>query len=266
VTFYAFLPLYALVLARPVFHGSLRRVLVSELTALFLLSLGSFVFRYTMYGSHPNLGFTLAGTIDWFALGMGLAVVSAVLAETRARPRVIVLIERRPSICWLASLAIVSLAAYDWHRTRVNEPYSAGVLHLLWGLLALLLLLPAAFAGERLGMPRRFLSLRVVAWLGLVSYGIYLWHLPLLDEVARLLDSVGIDGRTGPGTPLLALGVAVAASGCAAVSYYLVERPFLRLKEGRTKPPHRPADAGRGTEAPERVAAASQGASGLRAD
>jgi peptidoglycan/LPS O-acetylase OafA/YrhL len=238
VTFYLLLPLYAFVLARRRFRGSLRTVLVVELAVLGLLSLGSLAFRAAVFATHPNLDYTLFGTFDWFALGMGLAVVSAVAAQAERKPRLIAVVERHPSLSWAGSFLVVSAAAWYWvHSGRAATGYSAGPLHVLWGLAALLLLLPAAFEGRRTGLPRRLLSLGLVGWLGLVSYGIYLWHLPLVARIARGEEWAGIDTSGLPATVLLFFLIATVAVGCAAVSYYLVERPILRLKERRRRPP-----------------------------
>jgi peptidoglycan/LPS O-acetylase OafA/YrhL len=66
------------------------------------------------------------------------------------------------------------------------------------------------------GSPPRLLSARPLVWVGLVSYGIYLWHWPLLSMA----------GTVGADTPLGALVVGFAITpAVAALSYYLVERP-----------------------------------------
>jgi peptidoglycan/LPS O-acetylase OafA/YrhL len=72
------------------------------------------------------------------------------------------------------------------------------------------------------GWPARGLAHPVLVWLGTVSYGIYLWHFP----VVVFVDA----GRTGlRGPALLALRTVVTV-GLAAASFYLVERPVI---EGR---------------------------------
>ena len=48
-----------------------------------------------------------------------------------------------------------------------------------------LLLLPAVFGTERRGAVRSLLRFAPVAWLGLVSYGIYLWHQGWIKEALR---------------------------------------------------------------------------------
>jgi peptidoglycan/LPS O-acetylase OafA/YrhL len=68
-----------------------------------------------------------------------------------------------------------------------------------------------------------------VAWLGLVSYGIFLWH---HDVIVWLVSHDVLD--TFSAAPFLALTVIAVAIvvPIAALSYYLVERPLLRLKPG----------------------------------
>jgi peptidoglycan/LPS O-acetylase OafA/YrhL len=78
----------------------------------------------------------------------------------------------------------------------------------------------AAAAQPRPGALGRILGLRPLVGLGLVSYGLYLWHWPLylwLDA-----DRVGWTGW-----PLLAVRIAVTL-GVATVSYFVVERPIRR--------------------------------------
>ena len=70
-----------------------------------------------------------------------------------------------------------------------------------------------------LGPVARVLSLRVLVWIGTVSYGAYLWHFP----VAIAVDPArtGLDGAT-----LAAVRFAVTFA-LAAASFYLVERPVM---------------------------------------
>ena len=71
-----------------------------------------------------------------------------------------------------------------------------------------------------------------MAWLGLVSYGIFLWHQPLLDQL--LIQD--LPGRA-PVLPFVTVLVVTTAGAVAiaAASYYLVERPFLALKDPRRR-------------------------------
>ena len=51
----------------------------------------------------------------------------------------------------------------------------------LYGAFAFFLLLPAVFGPVRSGWVRRLLATPVLAFLGLISYGIYLWHRQVLQ-------------------------------------------------------------------------------------
>ena len=88
---------------------------------------------------------------------------------------------------------------------------------------ALLIVAPLWVSGK--GLPSRALSWRPVAWIGMISYGIYLWHWPILlwlhPSRARGADAVV--------RSVLAAGLTV---GVAAASFYLVERP---IRQGRRR-------------------------------
>jgi peptidoglycan/LPS O-acetylase OafA/YrhL len=64
----------------------------------------------------------------------------------------------------------------------------------------------------------RALSVAPLRWLGLISYGTYIWQAPLFG----ILDATG---HRLPGLPALLLAVLLGT-----LSYFLIERRFLRLK------------------------------------
>ena len=78
-----------------------------------------------------------------------------------------------------------------------------------------------------------------LAWIGLVSYGIFLWHLTIaewlaLGSVPQLFRAEGLDlaARLPFAAPTILLVLTLALScAVAAASYYLVELPFLRRKD-----------------------------------
>ena len=165
---------------------------------------------------------------------MALAVISVATTHSADRkPRLVVLIERRAWLCWVAAFGSMTVGATYWEVTHRYDAYTAGPLHLIWASIAFFLLLPAVFSSNATSIPRRVLSTRVLAWLGIISYGIYLWHFPLMAKLAVALGRTGLRTNGLAFTALLCVVVTGVAVACAATSYYLVERPFLRLKPGR---------------------------------
>lgn len=78
----------------------------------------------------------------------------------------------------------------------------------------------------------RVLSHPTLRWLGVRSYGIYLWHIPVLFFFLALMDGVY-------GPQRLVLGLIGSACGVLAgiASYRFIEQPFLRIKDRRFQRP-----------------------------
>jgi peptidoglycan/LPS O-acetylase OafA/YrhL len=76
----------------------------------------------------------------------------------------------------------------------------------------------------------RALSARPLRELGRISYGVYLFHVPVLGLLRRVLPSLSEQ----PGL-LFALGLGISA-GAAALSYHYFEAPLLRLAPARCSP------------------------------
>ncbi|KZM35298.1 acyltransferase family protein [Oerskovia enterophila] len=70
----------------------------------------------------------------------------------------------------------------------------------------------------------RVLDRGPAGWIGARSYGLYLWHWPVLVLVAAIAGGGGLYATPGPWVALTATAVTVAA---AALSYRFVERPVM---------------------------------------
>ena len=69
---------------------------------------------------------------------------------------------------------------------------------------------------------RRFLKIKWLVWIGSVSYGLYLWHYPIY----RMLSAMGF-------SPFIVIVIGILMTfAIAACSYYLLEKPILKFKEG----------------------------------
>lgn len=147
---------------------------------------------------------------SWLGVGLfvaGLALAGA-LAEAIARPNYHTAITNTCYAC---------INPHDWKMAAgpllVGTSYAAMVLGGLWGASWL----RAAF---------ELASLRFV---GLISYSLYLWHLPLIQGTLGM-----VPGWTGWQRVLLGVGIVLCgALPLAFLSYTLVERPFLRLRHRR---------------------------------
>lgn len=240
LSFYLFLPLFAALLARrdpgtP--YARLRRQLLG-LGALVVIAL---VYRLVVLAADPDqlamFLMWLPNHLDTFAIGMGLAVAQVWRAQRGAVA--LGLLERRwaPALCW-GGAAVAFWAV----STRVGLPVASLVYtdsqvlwrHLLYTATAALLLLPAVFGPQDQGLIRRLLRLRAVALVGLVSYGVYLWQITVLEEY---LERTGTEAFTGSFLPIL-LWVFAITVVVATVSYVVVERPALARKHPRR--PRRP--------------------------
>jgi peptidoglycan/LPS O-acetylase OafA/YrhL len=246
--FYIVLPFLAIGASR-LLEGRPARVQVrAELIGLAVLGAASFAVRMWAYHrsqTYPNtVSWTIGGTFFWFALGMALAVISARHHRAEVRPAPLRALDRRPWIAWVVAAGLIAIVTHIGLPTTAPQVYTAGDWfweHLLYGLIAVAIAVPAtvAIAAPR-SLPHRILAFRPVAWLGLISYGIFLWHHPLTEKFVHVQDWVSQGSFI-----LYTLVVAVTATACAAASYYLVERPLLRYKDPRPRPPRSAAQADR---------------------
>jgi peptidoglycan/LPS O-acetylase OafA/YrhL len=160
---------------------------------------------------------------------MGLALISARIAQQGTVPRVITFVGDMPVLCWVAAAFTYWITATQFD---VGYPHLSGGQWMAWivlyGLTALLLLLPGVFGPQDRGIIRRVLRWRPIVFLGLISYGVYLWHELWIDKYLQWSDRHLFNS---PVWPMLAVVVALSVVA-ATISYYVLERPALRFKRG----------------------------------
>jgi peptidoglycan/LPS O-acetylase OafA/YrhL len=177
----------------------------------------------------------LPAYLPYFAFGMLLALWSEARRERGVPP-----LGARPSAALVVGgFAIVALDAY-WHATaapRAVNPWLAIGADLPAGV-GFALVVAAVVVGG--GGAMRWVSARPLAWVGLVSYGVYMWHVPLL----LFEQSVGVFPHA---YALRLVVLLVPVLVVAAASWYLVERPAIawagRTREGDIRRPARRASA-----------------------
>ena len=188
VAFYIFLPFFSGVLwlvCRRL--GSARARLAVVLGSLVAISMVSY--WWLGVASPTGIGGlqyrqTLPGFFFWFALGMSMAVAVEWRASGRRLPVPIIGFVNRTWACWLcAALCYVMIALTG--SVDVYEGTSQGkflVKLTFQGFSAFFLVMPAAMGAGR-GSAAAFLEQKKVVWLGVVSYGIYLWHMVVMKQI-----------------------------------------------------------------------------------
>jgi peptidoglycan/LPS O-acetylase OafA/YrhL len=230
VTFYAALPLFVLLCARLARRPPSLR---PDMLLLVLLAAGSLGFRahYSSFADVTTVS-TLAGTFFWFALGMGLAILSVRLGDRRAASRgpaatgrPAALLRLWPVAAWIVGVGLFVLNRYVRQGfAGLDRPGVAVITQVLYGLAALLILLPAVLAEHERGPVQGVLRVRVLAWVGLISYAIYLYHTIVIDQLRNVFDRLG-GAELYAAVAVTSLLVTLA---CASASYYLLERPLMR--------------------------------------
>lgn len=223
MSFYLLLPVYARILARR-WDGLPRQDRQRrELWLLGSLALASFTFRVLVSHFQPNHPYDLdplPGTLMWFCAGMGLAVISV---EPRGIATRLHQFAAHPWACWTLA-GVLYLATLVTMRN--NE--ESTIVFLAYCAAATLLLMPIVLRDFHRFAGGRLLHSRPAAWLGLVSYGIYLYHYPIMSHIHFHTGS-----KVGNFVLLATVGATIAIA-CATLSYYIVERRALSLKNAVT--------------------------------
>jgi peptidoglycan/LPS O-acetylase OafA/YrhL len=238
VFFYVLLPFFVVLMA---WIGSRWRGpwLVPEAIAVIVLSLASFVIQsHVPFTDFEQLLFySPIGRGWWFALGLGLAAFSVWASERPREPRFVGFLERHP---WLPLVGAAGL--YLWMSWAVLPPgtdlaFPLGDMgryelqFLVFGLIALLVVLPATFGGDGPGHYRRFLRHPIPTWLGVISYGIFLWQFAVLIALG---DIGAVEWwPSSVRFPIVAVITLAGTIVCAAISYYALERPLMRWGKRR---------------------------------
>jgi peptidoglycan/LPS O-acetylase OafA/YrhL len=236
VSFYVFLPIYAAVIALCARRWQPVTVEFSGIVVLSVISVAAM--SALANGLDAPWMTVLPQHMLPFALGMLLAIV-----RTRQwRPQTVATLERWGTMSWLWwSLAALSFVAIPL-VFRV-EPFDGNLSNtqeiardLLRTAIGFFVVIPAVLGAQDRGLIRRTLRSRPFVFLGLISYGIYLWHWFLLRIV--LEDWLSWPLQKGNWFTLVMLTLPLVI-GAATVSFYVLERPILRWAHsvGRRRAP-----------------------------
>ena len=226
VAFYAVLPLIGwLALRLP------RRRRSLELVPLALVMVGV-IYNWTIAGQGLSMTFskTLAAMLPYFALGMLAALVAHGRTIEMATKRILV----AAGIALVVADAFAKAAA---PARGIDATTLFSIMRDVPSAVGFALIVGALAIAPRSGV----LGGRVLPAIGIISYGFYLWHVPVL-MVLRGYDLLPLD-------PVLGTAVALVPSlALAALSWFVCERPVLRWTARRER--RKAQEASEPSEAP----------------
>ncbi len=238
VAFYAALPFIAWIAGRR-FRADPDRSARRQLSVVAVMIVISLAFKTVNLTigifDTPQAAFWLPGFLDWFALGIAAAVVSARLSlpgRVAWMERVRMLAHDTPTCLIIAAALYVILATPlggPWTLTPATTLESL-IKHIGFAAIALFLLLPGFLGRWDDGSAwARFCRHPVMVYLGRISYGIFLWHLVLLR---LMIEVFNLPTFSGWFVPIWAATLIVSIAA-GSLSWFLIERPIQRLTHRR---------------------------------
>ena len=240
MSFYLLIPLWAALVVRLTRSVAVERRPVVQLVACAVVWLAGVASRPIIehwLPSRRGLSFNwLATNLDLFATGMFLASLSVWAASDDALRRRLDRVARSVWPFWLGAVVV-----FGWYAYRVGAvAFDPGYVGWFWQrrqltleLFTVLLMFPAVFGDQSRGLARRAWSLTPLVWLGSVSYGLYLWHFDWMKRAVSVPTRAGWEPALAGDASLaylLAVGFGMGLT-CAALSWYLLERPLQRWKD-----------------------------------
>ncbi|HEX4726298.1 MAG TPA: acyltransferase [Jatrophihabitans sp.] len=228
VSFYLFLPIVGSLAAR--WRQSLSKVIASQVVLLSVMAVLPALYNLwqTHYAPQSQALLWLPGYTDWFAIGMALALLTSLPAGATVLPRLRATLRdwaAAAGTCWLIAGVVFMISTLPVGIPRTLSPalfWQWTTQHTLYGISAFFLMLPLVL-GEHPQLDR-ILGSRIGRFGGNISYGVYLWHKPLLSKAQSALGYHDFDGRFFN----LLIATMVISVLAASASWYLIERPALR--------------------------------------
>ena len=195
-------------------------------------------FGFTVFLFHPRyapqLGVWLPRYFAWFAIGMALAVVSVrARAGAPRAARFARTVARSWGTCWAIAAVLFGMAASPLtgpsDLVTVDTIWTSELRILLYGLVAAFAVAPVALAPADAPVMRAVLGNRVMRFLGRISYGVFLWQVAVSVGWYDLTGHEPFTGHFLAEFPIIAALTVVVATA----SFYLLERPVLRLASRR---------------------------------
>ena len=228
MTFYIALPLYAWLTARLARGRDVRSWMRLEIGLLLAVMAASLVLNgFPALREYSWFRFSFLSHLAWIGLGLVAAVISVGFQGRRmSLPPPIRYLAARQGLCWGLALAIWAVTVFAFYPAPFPvAPFSVLEhigLEFAQAVLAVLVLIPVVFGNPNRGIAARVFGNPVIVWVGLISYGLYLWSVTITVDL-------GVGGAEAGFWPVLILGTLITVP-FAVASYYLLERPLMRFK------------------------------------
>ena len=226
MSFYVFVPAWAWAMRRLARAGGVDRRRQELAGVAVLLAVGVTSAAVDASSTLPPPFAVLAPHLTGLGWGMLLAIVTV---DADGRPAW--LRRRRPArlptteLCWVGAAAVLVVLTY-LQPTFPEDPGEMLVRQGLELVTAALLVTPVVLGAATIGLVPRLLSWRPLVTVGIVGYGVYLWHLDVM------IDMPGPWQQGSPTAAVTAMGVKIAmALALGYLSFHLLERPLMDRAE-----------------------------------
>jgi peptidoglycan/LPS O-acetylase OafA/YrhL len=222
IWFYIFLAAVYAALNRLVGHivsRPRRRMLL--LAPPVILTIASFAWQgWALFVTHQPatrwaIWFNPIARADMLAVGMFIAVIHASRASSTPLPR---------SVLFPLRITALALLIYGC-AVRTDDPTRTSIFNLVSAMAFGLLIASSVFDDPK-HLWRRALAGPRLAWLGLTSYSLYIWHEPVLLYLDTHLHLT----HAQDAFPLIAVILLAACLPIAWLSHHAIEKPLGRLR------------------------------------
>lgn len=208
LAFYLLLPFIILLVRK---FGLTTIIVVSFVTTIAWRFGFMMLYKGENYSDHLYILDSIPGVLSTFVAGVSLAYLH--VKFSMARRRLILLI-----------LATAFLAMQYWLVANIGSYWSGHWMLAIWNPLMAIIIALGVYCFLLPTGKSSILGNKYLVFFGEISFGLYLWHLPVQGWISSFLP--------GNWSPLLNSGLALALTFAltvpiASLSYYFIERPIM---------------------------------------
>lgn len=169
----------------------------------------------------------LPGAMDSFALGMFGAMLHVYYYETAA----ITLTRYKKTLSWALPIALITYAfTLRWMHLGGAGYWAGAFIFYVWtSICSVAVLIVILAAAARIKSIEFIFGNKLIQFIGMISYGVYLWHIPVLNWLLKNSWIATMEGYRFPW--LFAMGSIITLI-LASLSWYLIESKAIAACRG----------------------------------